>query len=127
MVERARSQSVAGLIEKSARRGRRNAEDGGKKLVEKRTRTEARREGVDEMPREMMKGYLSAIKFHLCGKSVRSRHSRVGRERLRQVQLSICGKVELEGGQRGRGRTYQSRFALICRLRRRRRRGTPAS
>ena len=40
-------------------------------------------EGVDEMPREMMKGYLSAIKFHLCGKSVRSRPSRAGRERLR--------------------------------------------
>ena len=93
-------------------------------MVEKRP--EARREGVDEMPREMMKGYLSAIKFHLCGKSVRSRHSRVGRERLRQVQLSICGKVELEGGQRGRRRTYP-RFALICRKRRRRRRGTPAS
>ena len=125
MVERARSQSVAGLIEKSARRGRRNAEDGGKKLVAKRM--EEKGEGVDEMPREMMKGYLSAIKFHLCGKSVRSRHSRVGRERLRQAQLSICGKVELEGGQRGRGRTYP-RFALICcRLRRRRRRGTPAS
>ena len=80
MVERARS-SVPGLIEKSARRGRRNAEDGGKKLVAKRM--EEKGEGVDEIPKEMMKGYLSAIKFHLCGKSVRSRDSRAGKERLR--------------------------------------------
>ena len=100
MVERAQSQSVAGLIEKSARRGRRNAEDGGKKLVEKRT--EVRREGVDEMPREMMKGYLSAIKFHLCGKSVRSRHSRVeGRDSggfNSQYVAKVNSKVANAGG-----------------------------